>query len=1066
MRRAVVSALFLAHSFLFAANPDYFAEMRWRLIGPFRAGRTVAISGVVQQQNVYYMAPNNGGVWKSTDYANTWTPIFDGQSTGSIGALAVAPSDPNILYAGSGEGLQRPDLSVGDGIYKSTDAGKSWEHLGLRDGQQIASVIIDPNDPNRLFVAVLGHPYGPNNERGVYRSTDGGKSFQQILYKDENTGASQVTFDPSNPQTVYASLWSARQAPWEIGNSFNGSGSGLFKSTDGGTTWKQLIQGIPTIAQGLGRIGFAIAPANPKRMYALMDASPEFGGLYRSDDAGESWRKVNNEDRLWGRGSDFACVQVDPKDENKIYVANTSTYRSTDAGHAFLAIKGAPGGDDYHSIWINPQNPDILFFGVDQGATLSVNAGKTWTSWYNQPTAQFYHVITDNRFPYWVYGGQQESGSAAVESRSDDGSISFRDFRPVGAEEYGYVAPDPLNPDIVYGGKVARFNWVTKDVQDVSPQTLRGEYRFVRTMPLLFSPADPHILYLGSNVIFKTTNGGDSWETISPDLTRKQWQMPEVIKAFAAQDPEKGQHHGVIYTIAPSPRDINLIWAGTDDGLIHVTRDGGKSWQDVTPPSLTAWSKVSLMDASHFDTETAYAAINRFRLDDLRPHIYRTHDGGKSWGEIVSGLPERAVVNAVREDPQRKGLLFAGTELGVFVSFDDGDHWQSLQSNLPVTSVRDLVIHDDDLVAGTHGRSFWILDDITPLRQVSRRDAVPEDRLFAPQKAVRWRWNRNTDTPLPPEVPVGQNPPDGAIIHYAIAAESGPVTLEIWNSKNVLVRRYSSEDKPEVTQAELQNELNVPTYWVRPPQTLSAKAGMHRFVWDLRYAPPKALIHEYPIAAIYRDTPRLPRGALVLPGQYTVKLSAGGKIYSQPLIVIMDPRVTTSTPDLERQLSLSLRLANMLREDYDALAQARAIRKQIQALDVKVTSARLKESLQNLEHSVAAIQGDGGGRFGGRRGSGGNESLSSLNGQLARVFEVIQGSDNSPSSQAAAAVETLQKGTEAQLNSWKQLQTGQLSTVNEQLRNAKLPSIAAQPATQSKDDHLRSADKDADDDEP
>src|SRR5579875_2366989 len=954
---AFLTALLCCAS-LEAAHPQsYFSEMHWRLIGPFRGGRTVAISGVPQQPNVFYMAPNNGGVWKSTDYGNTWTPIFDGQDTGSIGALAVAQSDPNTLYVGSGEGLQRPDLSVGDGMYKSMDAGKTWEHLGLREGEQIASVIVDPRDAKRVFVAVLGHPYGPNTERGVYRSTDGGRSFQRVLYKDENTGAIEVAFDPANAQIVYASLWAARQAPWEIGNSFNGPGSGLFKSTDGGDNWQPLTKGVPTIAQGLGRIGFAIAPSDSKRMYALMDASREHGGLYRSDDAGDSWRKVNDEARLWGRGSDFACVQVDPKDENKIYIANTSTYRSTDAGQTFLAIKGAPGGDDYHSIWINPQKPDIIFLGVDQGATLSVNGGRTWSSWYNQPTAQFYHVITDNRFPYWVYGGQQESGSAGVESRSDDGSISFRNWHPVGAEEYGYIAPDPLKPEIIYGGKASRFNWATGDVQDVSPQVLRGQYRFVRTMPLLFSPVDPHVLYLGSNVLFKTTSGGDRWDVISPDLTRKQWQMPAVIQAFEAQDPEKGQHRGVIYTVAPSPKDGNLIWAGTDDGLIHVTHDGGKNWQDVTPPELTAWSKVSLIEASHFATDTAYAAINRFRLDDLRPHVYRTQDSGKTWKQIVSGLPDRAVVNAVREDPERKGLLFAATEIGVFVSFDNGGNWQPLQLNLPVTSVRDLVIHQDDLVVATHGRSFWILDDVTPLRQVSSEAMGAKGRLFVPQKAIRWRWNRNTDTPLPPEEPAGQNPPEGAIIDYVLQENSGPATLEIYDSENKLVRRYSSEDKPDVTQAELEKELNVPAYWVRPPHILSAAPGMHRFVWDLRYAPPRALEHDYPIAAIYKDTPRLPRGALVLPGEYTVKLTAGRESYSQRLTVAMDPRVKTPPAGLQQQLTLSLKLSEMMDASYDSLMRVRAAGGQSKDVESR---------------------------------------WSALNGELSKVLDVIQGSDNAP----------------------------------------------------------------------
>ncbi len=1024
-------------------DANYFSEMHYRLIGPFRGGRTVAISGVVQQPNVYYMAPTDGGVWKSTDYGHTWVPIFDGQATGSIGALAVAPSDPNIIYVGSGEGLQRPDLSVGDGIYKSTDAGKTWQHLGLRDAQQISSLIVDPQDPNRLFVAALGHPYGPNKERGVYRSVDGGSSFQSVLYKDENTGAPQVTFDPANSQIVYATLWSARQAPWEAG--FNGPGSGLFKSTDGGTTWTPLTQGLPTFEQGLGRIGFGIAPGDPKRMYALVEASPAYGGLYRSDDAGATWAKVNNENRIYGRGGDFACVQVDPKDPDKIYVANTTTYRSTDGGRTFLGIKGAPGGDDYHTIWINPKNPEIIFLGLDQGATLSVNGGKTWSSWYNQPTAQFYHVITDNRFPYWVYGGQQESGSAAVESRSDDGSISFRNFHPVGVEEYGYVAPDPLNPDLIYGGKATRFNWVTKDVQDVSPQILPGDLRFVRTMPLIFSPVDPHVLYLGSNVLLKTTNGGDSWQAISPDLTRKQYQTPENLGIFTKQDPQDGKHRGVIYTIAPSPKNVNLIWVGTEDGLIQLTRDGGKTWNDVTPPQLTAWSKVSLMDASRFDTNTVYAAINRFRVDDLHPHIYRTHDGGKTWTEIVNGLPEHAVVNAVREDPVRKGLLYAGTELGVFVSFDDGDNWQPLQMNLPVTSVRDLVIHGDDLVVGTHGRSFWILDDVTPLRQMSQEAANAEAFLFEPEKAIRWRWSRNTDTPLPPEEPVGQNPPDGAIINYTLKAKGGPVTLEIYDSRNRLVRRYRSDDKPEVTEAELAQELNVPTYWVRPTHTLSAAAGLHRFVWDLRYAPPKALSHDYTMQAILHDTPRIPRGALVSPGRYTVKLTAAGKTYSQPLTVIMDPRLKTPAAGLEQQLSASLRLEDMLRDDYDALMQVRHVHEQVRALLQKLSDQGLQSTLEEFERNLNALEGAGGGR-GRRAGGSGRSSLSSLNGQLAQVLDVIQGSDNAPTTTALAAVSTLRTSVEQQLAAWKQMRTNELMQVNEKIRGAKLPVIEVSSA--------------------
>ncbi len=522
-----------------------------------------------------------------------------------------------------------------------------------------------------------------------------------------------LVFDPRNSQVVFASMWSSRRPPWTTGGGYNGPSSGVYKSSDGGNSWSQLTKGLPGEAEGIGRIGPTVAPSDPNRMYAWVNAK-KGSGIYRSDDAGESWQRVNDEERIWGRGDDFGCVRVDPRNKDVIYVANTSTYKSTDAGKDFTAIKGAPGGDDYHTIWINPENPDIIALAVDQGATISVNGGQTWSSWYNQPTAQFYHVITDNQFPYWVYGGQQESGSIGTASRSDFGEITFRDWTTVGVEEYGYVAPDPLHPNLIYGGKATVFDRNTGQTRDVSPEVLRtGQYRFNRTAPLIFSPADPHVLYLGSNVLFATRDGGNSWQILSPDLTREDPGIPATLGPFVADDPAKGKHRGVIYSLAPSPKDANLIWAGTDDGLIQVTRDGGKTWQNVTPPELTPWSKLAQMDASHFDTSTAYAAVNRFRLDDLHPYIYRTHDGGKSWQKIVSGLPDDEPVNTVREDPERKGLLFAGTERSVYVSWDDGDHWQSLQLNLPSTSIRDLVIHHDDVVVGTHGRSFWILDNIT-----------------------------------------------------------------------------------------------------------------------------------------------------------------------------------------------------------------------------------------------------------------------------------------------------------------------------------------------------------------
>jgi photosystem II stability/assembly factor-like uncharacterized protein len=1026
-----------------AAQPlsgKLYESLRWRMIGPFRGGRTVGATGVPGQPNVFYIGVNNGGVWKTADFGHVWTPIFDDQPTGSIGALAIAPSDPNILYVGSGEGLQRPDLSTGDGVYQSTDGGRTWQHRGLRDGQQIPAILVDPRDPARLFVAVLGHPYGANTERGVFRSTDGGKTWQRVLYKDENTGAVALAFDPSNPQTVYAVLWASRQGPWENG-AWQGPGSGLYKSTDGGTTWQPLTKRLPTAKQGLGRIGIGIAPTDPKRIYATVDA-PQLGGIYRSDDAGVSWRRLNSEPRLWGRGSDFAEVKVDPKNKEVVYVANTSVYRSTDGGKIFTAIKGAPGGDDYHTIWINPDNRQIILLAGDQGATISVNGGQTWSSWYNQPTAQFYHVVTDNRFPYWVYGGQQESGSAGVASRGNDGQITFRDWHPVGAEEYGYVAPDPLNPDIIYGGKVERYDRATGQVQNVAPEALRsGKYRFLRTAPLLFSPVDPHVLYLGANVLFKTTSGGHRWEIISPDLSREKPEVPENIGIFRTPQLARQPRRGVIYTVAPSYKDANIIWAGTDDGLIHVTRDGGKTWADVTPPGITSWSKISLIDAGRFNPLTAYAAVNRIRLDDQRPHLYRTHDGGKSWKSIVRGLPDNAPVNVAREDPVRQGLLFAGTERAVFVSFNDGDDWQPLRLNMPATSIRDLVIHGDDVVVGTHGRSFWILDDITPLRQLNAEVAASEAHLFRPQVTYRVRWNVNADTPLPPEEPVGKNPLDGAIINYYLkTTASGPVILEVFDDKDALVRRYSSADKPEPV---AEKDLDIPTYWIRPSPIPSPEAGSHRFVWDLRYPPPEGVRgrRTCPMAAVYGDTPAEPRGPLALPGNYTVRLMVNGQSYTQPLTVKMDPRVRTPPDGLAQQFTLSMECCEGIRQSRQALEEVRKLRSQLKGLQERPEKGALAEAAAALDQKAAALEGNAPARGRpGARGSG-EPSLARLGGELTRLLEVLQSADATPTTQAVAASGELQQTLAGLLARWRDLKGKEVKALNEQLRRAELPPL-------------------------
>lgn len=1021
--------------------------MRYRLVGPFRAGRTVAIDGIPSQPNVFFMAPNNGGVWKSTDFGHTWQPIFDGQPTGSVGSLAVAPSDPNIIYVGSGEGLQRPDLSVGDGIYQSIDGGKTWTHLGLRDGQQIARILVDPKDPNRLFAAVLGHPYGPNEERGVFLSTDGAKTWSKVLYKDPDTGAMDLAFDPTNSQTVYADLWSARQTPWE-GSSVEGTTSGLFKSTDGGRTWHPLTQGLPTNAQGLGRIGFTVAPSDPTRLYANVDAGP-LTGVYRSDDAGESWTRTNTETRVTGRGQDFAWLRVDPRNADVLYGVNTSMYKSTDGAHTFTPVKGAPGGDDYHTVWINPLNPDIMLLGVDQGATLTVNGGQTWSSWYNQPTAQFYHVSTDNQFPYWIYGGQQESGSVGIRSRGDNGAITFRDWHPVGVEEYGYVAPDPLHPNLIYGGKASVFDTNTSGTQSVGPVVGRGvggDLRFVRTAPLLFSPVDPHTLYLGSQFVMKSTDGGHSWQTISPDLARPSYETPANFGAFAPRDPEHGKHQGVVYTIAPSKLDAKTIWAGTDDGLIHLTHDAGAHWSNITPPDLTPWSKVSLLDASRFDDHTVYAAINRIHLDDLRPSAFRTHDDGKHWTSITAGLPTGAVVNAVREDPTTPHILYAGTEIGVFVSFNDGDAWQPLQLNLPVTSIRDLIIHEDDLVIATHGRSFWVLDDLTPLRQQTALAAkATAPHLFSPAPAYRLRRNQNTDTPLPPEEPAGQNPPDGAILDYFLpSAPANPVQIEILDAAGQLVRRFVSTDK-----AEPDEPLNVPSYWIRQPRALPATAGMHRFVWDLRHTPPSALLHDYPISAILHDTPREPGGVFVLPGIYTVRLTVDGTTQTQSLTIKLDPRLAITTPavsvaDLRQAHDLSLTLSHGMDSTMAAIGELRALRSDLAAAASRTQNPAVLASIHILEQQSSTLEGQ---RIRGARPSvpaptaAAFTPYSRLNSSFASVYSVLNNADARPTTQAVTAVADATKALAATQTALANLRDHDLPALNDQLRRADLPPL-------------------------
>ena len=985
-----------------------YSDLRWRNIGPLRAGRTKAIAGVPSQPFTFYIGMVNGGVWKTINAGRTWTPIFEDQPTGSIGSIAVAPSDPNVVYVGSGEGLPtRPDLSIGDGMYKSTDAGKTWTHLGLRDAQQIARVEVDPRNPNRVFVAALGHPYGPNEERGIFRSTDGGQSFQKVLYRDENTGAKDVDIDPSNPDTVYAVLYEGRQGPWE--NSAWGGKGGIFKSTDGGSTWKELKAGLP---DAISNAEIAIAPSNSKRIYAYVTPYIEGGRgrggrgrgdaptpnpIYRSDDGGETWATQSNDQRV--ATSNEASICVDPKNPDWLIVTSQVTYKSEDGGKSWVPFKGAPGGDDYQYAWMNPTNTDIILLASDQGAVVSLDKGRSWSSWYTQSTAAMFHITTDNAFPYRVCGGQQDSGSACVSSRGADGQITMREWHPVGIEEYGYAAPDPLNPDIVYGSKVVtKYDRRTGEVAEVGPiESGRGGRgsqttgpvvnRQVRTQPLVFSMADRKSLFYGTNVLWKTIDGGLTWKQISPDLTRRHHDVPQSVGKYLPTAQTQADNNGarVIYTIGPSYVDLNRIWIGTDDGVIATTADGGVSWKDVTPKQIGSYWKVFMIEPGRFDPLTAYAAVNTLRIDDQNPHLFRTHDGGKTWTEIDNGIPGGNALSAVREDVKRKGLLFAGTETQVYVSFDDGDHWESLRLNMAASSVRDLQVKDDDLVAGTHGRGIWILDDITALRQIGRTgDGKTEDGsatvLFGPETAWRVRWNTNTDTPLPPDEPHAPNPPEGAIVDYYLASNaSGPVRLDVVDAAGALVRHYSSADPPEHPLPDPAKDAPLPLYWYRAPQTLSASAGMHRFTWDMHYQPIAGVGggrggDALPIAAVPFNTVPSPATPWVAPGTYTLKLTVDGRTYSQPIVVKQDPRVKTSAIAMQQVYTLSramyketsaaaaaLDKARKANDDAAVTALTAAVNQlggvlnSLQAADVPPTALQLKAIASARSNASAAM---------------------------------------------------------------------------------------------------------------
>jgi photosystem II stability/assembly factor-like uncharacterized protein len=1024
-----------------SVSPELMNGLKWRLIGPFRGGRAVAVAGVPGDSTTFYFGAVNGGIWKTTDAGVVWTPVFDKQAIGAIGAIAVAPSDPKTIYAGTGESDIRSDLSSGNGVYKSIDGGVTWLHIGLEDTRQISRIVVDPQNANVVYVGALGHAYGPNEQRGVYKSVDGGAHWARVLEQGAEIGVSDLAICSENPQVLFAGMWHTHRPPWSTYAPIDGPGGGIYRSLDAGKTWSRLSgNGLPE--GDWGRVGVDVAP-DGKRVYALIQAKK--AGLYRSDDGGNNWVLANADPRLTSRAWYFMGITIDPHDRDVIYMPNVALYRSEDGGKTISIVRGAPGGDDYHQIWIDPKNPASMVLGTDQGTSISLDRGLTWSSWYNQPTAQLYHVITDNQFPYVVYGSQQDSGSAAVPSRTDHGQITPRDWFPAGGSESGYMAPDPKDANIVYSsgtyGTVDRFDRRTGLSQDVAPWPVFAfdaeidlrKYRDPWTPVLLFSPADAATLYLGTQYVMKTVDGGLHWETISPDLTGAK-QRPEDKKAGTTTIVNaKERGYGVVFTIAPSALNPDLIWAGSDTGLIHLTRDGGKTWKEVTPPGLSDWSKISLIEASHFDPAVAYAAVDRSRLEDQTPYIYRTRDYGATWKPITNGIAAPAFLRAVREDAQRKGLLFAGTELGVYVSFDDGDHWQSLQLNLPVSSVRDLAIHGDDLVVATHGRSFWVMDDITPLRQALEAGKTNGAWLYHPAAAFRIDNDSFPGTPLPPEEPTAENPPSGAVIDYFLKRAASDVKLEIFDAQQNLVREFSSEDhSSESPGSEKHQPLPVAERWFPKPEVIEKNPGMHRFVWNLAWG--SAGGPSVDEEAEYRN----PSGPKAAPGIYLVRLTVDGRTQSQPLEVIMDPRSPATREILEQQLQLGRKIFAEVQEGRRALAEISLVQKQLADVQQKLgeQDSAVKAALAEAQAEIGRIVSNKGIAQNAQAG-GLQEAFTGLTSAL----RAVENGDRAVPSQVIAVYDESSARMKARMAEWATFKQTKLPPLNQKLREGKLAPI-------------------------
>ncbi|NDQ58279.1 MAG: glycosyl hydrolase [Acidipila sp.] len=1033
-----VGVFFLAGVAAAQYDESLFKGMKWRQIGPFRGGRVIAVAGVPGDPSTFYFGAVAGGVWKTTNGGSDWTPLFDKQAVSSIGSIAVAPSDPNVIYVGTGEACIRGNISHGDGVYRSTDAGKTWVNVGLKDTRHIGRVIVHPRNPNILFVAALGHAYGPNAERGVFRSLDAGKTWEKVLYKDDRTGAIDITFDPANPHVLFASLWEASRSPW--GMTSGGAGSGLYRSGDDGATWKRLDgNGLPKGI--LGRIGVSVSGADSNRVYALIEAAE--GGLYRSDDGGEKWMKINGGFEFRQRAWYYTHVFADPKDPNTVYILNVGMHRSTDGGHSFARVP-APHGDN-HALWIDPANPQRMIEGNDGGATISVDGGKSWTRQDNQPTAQFYHVTTDTRYPYYVYGAQQDNSTVAISSRSDTGVIDRAQWYAVGGCESGHIAVDPRDANIVYagcyGGHISRFDKRTEQTQEVTPypEDPMGwgaadiQHRFQWTAPILISPNDPNVLYHAAEVLFRSTNGGMSWTAISPDLTRNDKSKQQASGGPITKDNTSVEYYDTIFALAESSLAKGQIWVGTDDGLVQLTRDGGKNWQNITPHIMPEWGRVSSIEPSSFDAGTAYVAVDHHQVDDFRPWIFKTSDFGKSWSKLGNGIPETTYVRVVREDPSRKGLLYAGTETGIYISFDDGAHWQPLQLNLPTTPIHDLVVKGDDLVVATHGRSFWILDDLAPLRQLTSEIAKTETHLYSPQSALRDRWGS-----FGGRGPYGQNPPDGAVIDYYLKAAPGEkdeVTLEILDAGGKPVRKFTNKPK-KTDDAGAAGEDSGAT------AKLPVEAGMNRFAWDLNYEDAK----KTPGAIIWGGSLNGPQ---VPPGTYQVVLTVAGKKQTAPLEIKMDPRVTTPAADLQKQFDLLMQIRDRISAAHEAVNQMRDYRAQSQAVvkrlgegaqakKIKAAVEELDQKMKPVEEEILQV-----------KSKAPQDPLNypiKLNNRLAALAGAVGSADAAPTAQEYAVFAALNGQLGVQLKRWEEIKAKEVAALNSMILEAGVPVLQVAPA--------------------